>query len=148
MATKTKVSAKLNVQHDYISLKLPTGTFTTSYRGSKASGQLAQMKGAFESLDKYVQTTSKTKTVGESMRDLTNPSLLTKLVPGWDKPIVAYKFIIGDKVEFTTEVFKKKYPGTYEVSVVKGKYNYIKMTNKMGKVEHVGFVGTDIKKVK
>lgn len=60
----TQTTPKLNVQHDWISLKLPVGTFTTSRRGSKVSGQLVTMKGAFEALDKYVQVTSKTKTVG------------------------------------------------------------------------------------
>ena len=148
MATKTKVSAKLNVQHDYISLKLPTGTFTTSYRGSKVSGQLVQMKGAFESLDKYIQIASKKKTVGEAMNDLTNPSLLNKLVPGWDKPIVSDKFTAGDMVKFISDTFKKKYPETYEVALVKGKYTYLKLPNKMGKIENLGVLGIDIKKVK
>jgi hypothetical protein len=45
------------------------------------------MKGAFDALDKYVQITCKTKTVGEAMNDLLNPALLNKLVPGWDKLI-------------------------------------------------------------
>jgi hypothetical protein len=34
------------------------------------------MKGAFDALDKYVQITCKTKTVGEAMNDLLNPALL------------------------------------------------------------------------
>jgi hypothetical protein len=45
------------------------------------------MKGAFDALDKYVQITCKTKTVGEAMNDLLNPALLNKL-PGWDKPLL------------------------------------------------------------
>ena len=68
MATKTKKTAapKLNIQHNYITLKLPTGNFTTSYGGAKASGQLAKMPGAFQALDKYVQTAGKTKSFGEA----------------------------------------------------------------------------------
>ena len=91
MATKTKKAAapKLNIQHSYITLKLPTGNFTTSYSGAKASGQLAKMPGAFQALDRYVQTAGKTKSFGEAMNDLLDPALLDKLVPGWDKPIVA-----------------------------------------------------------
>jgi hypothetical protein len=44
--------------------------------GAKCSGQLVTMKGAFDALDKYVQITCKTKTVGEAMNDLLNPALL------------------------------------------------------------------------
>jgi len=150
MAKKiTTPQAKLNAQHDYITLKLPVGNFTTSFRGAKASGQLCQMKGAFEALDKYVQTTSKTKSIGEAMNDLLNPTLLNKLVPGWDKPIVADTFIAGDKAQFVSELFNKKYPGKHEVVTTKGKYVYLKITNpKTGKTENVGFVGTDLKKTK
>jgi len=69
----THVAPKLNVQHNYITLKLPTGNFTTSYGGAKCSGQLVKMKGAFEALDKYVQTAAKTKSYGDAMNDLLNP---------------------------------------------------------------------------
>jgi len=150
MAKKiTTPQPKLNVQHDYISLKLPVGTFTTSRSGAKASGQLCQMKGAFESLDKYVQTTAKTKTIGEAMNDLLNPTLLNKLVPGWDKPMVTDTFTTGDKAQFTSDLFSKKYPGKHDVVMTKGKYVYLKMINaKTGKSENVGFPAINLKKVK
>ena len=73
MATKTAkkiATPKLNVQHSYITLKLPTGNFTTSFGGAKVSGQLVKMKGAFEALDSYVRNASKTKSFGEAMNDL------------------------------------------------------------------------------
>ena len=147
MATKTKTSTpKLNIQQNYITLKLPTGNFTTSFGGSKVSGQLVKMKGAFEALDKYVQTTSKTKSYGEAMNDLLNPSLLNKLVPGWDKPVVAEVFTVGDKVTFKDGLFAKKYPGTYNVSLIKGKYTYITLVNKLGVKESVGFDSTEFTK--
>lgn len=116
--TKTKSvkgAPKLNIQHDYISLKLPTGTFTTSFRGAKCSGELCEIKGAFKALDTYVQTTAKTKSIGEAMNDLLNPKLLDKLVPGWDKPKVIDTFTAGEKLQFTSELFSKKYPGKHEV---------------------------------
>ena len=147
MATKTKTPApKLNIQHNYITLKLPTGNFTTSYSGSKASGQLAKMPGAFQALDKYVQTAGKTKSFGEAMNDLLNPALLNKLVPGWDKPIIAETFVAGDKVAFKSGLFAKKYPGTYEVRGQKGKYTYIMLTNKAGILESIGFDSTELTK--
>lgn len=148
MATKTKKTAapKLNIQHNYITLKLPTGNFTTSYSGAKASGQLAKMPGAFTALDKYVQTATKTKSVGDAMNDLLNPTLLNKLVPGWDKPVIAETFIVGDGVVFKSGLFAKKYPDTYEVKGVKGKYTYISVTNKAGKTEIVGFDSTELTK--
>lgn len=144
---KAKNAPKLNVQHDYITLKLPTGNFTTSYRGAKCSGQLVKMKGAFEALDKYVQTAMKTKTAGEAMNDLLDTKLLDKLVPGWDKPVIADTFVAGDTVEFKDGMFAKKYPGKFVVSSVKGKYTYIKTTNKRtGNAETVGFDSTELKK--
>lgn len=148
MATKTKKTAapKLNIQHNYITLKLPTGNFTTSYSGAKASGQLAKMPGAFTALDRYVQTATKTKSVGDAMNDLLNPTLLNQLVPGWDKPVIAETFIVGDKVVFKSGLFAKKYPGTYEVKGTKGKYTYITLTNKVGKTEIVGFDSTEFTK--
>jgi predicted ATP-dependent Lon-type protease len=143
----TTLAPKLNVQHNYITLKLPTGNFTTSYVGAKCSGQLVKMKGAFEALDKYVQTASKTKSYGEAMNDLTNPTLLNKLVPGWDKPVIADTFVTGDLVSFTDGMFVKKYPGKFEVTSVKGKYTYIKVINKRtGLTENVGFASTELKK--
>lgn len=118
---KTKqLQPKLNIQHNYISLKLPVGTFTTSFSGAKASGQLCQMPGAFEALDKYVQTASKTKSIGDSMKDLLDVNLLNKLVPGWDKPIVPDVVNVGDTIAFTTELFSKKYPGNHKVVSVRG----------------------------
>ena len=148
MATKTKKTAapKLNIQHNYITLKLPTGNFTTSYGGAKASGQLAKMPGAFQALDKYVQTAGKTKSFGEAMNDLLNPVLLNKLVPGWDKPVIAEVFVAGDKVVFKSGMFAKKYPGTYDVRSQKGKYTYITVVNKVGVAENVGFDSTELTK--
>ena len=148
MATKTKKTAapKLNIQHNYITLKLPTGNFTTSYGGAKASGQLAKMPGAFQALDKYVQTAGKTKSFGEAMNDLLNPVLLNKLVPGWDKPVIAEVFVAGDKVVFKSGAFAKKYPGTYDVRSQKGKYTYITVVNKVGVAENVGFDSTELTK--
>jgi len=148
MATKTKKTAapKLNIQHNYITLKLPTGNFTTSYGGAKASGQLAKMPGAFQALDKYVQTAGKTKSFGEAMNDLLNPVLLDQLVPGWDKPVVAEVFVAGDKVVFKSGMFAKKYPGTYDVRSQKGKYTYITVVNKVGVAENIGFDSTELTK--
>ena len=142
-----KTEPKLNVQHNYITLKLPTGNFTTSYGGAKCSGQLVKMKGAFTALDNYVQTAMKTKSAGDAMNDLLNTKLLNKLVPGWDKPVIAEVFIKEDKVSFKDGMFAKKYPGIYEVVSSKGKYVYIKLPNKKNNVlENVGFDGTELTK--
>ena len=147
MATKTS-TPKLNIQRNYITLKLPTGNFTSSFSGAKASGQLVKMKGAFQALDNYVQTAIKTKSYGEAMNDLLNPTLLNKLVPGWDKPVVAETFTVGDKVSFKNGLFSKKYPGTYDVRLQKGKYTYITVVNKLGVSSNVGFDSTELMKTK
>jgi|TARA_R110000782_G_scaffold31383_1_gene77298 hypothetical protein len=146
-STSIKNAPKLNIQRSYITLKLPTGNFTNSYGGAKCSGQLVTMKGAFDALDKYVQITCKTKTVGEAMNDLLNPALLNKLVPGWDKPLIADTFVAGDTVSFVPGLFSKKYPGNFEVASVKGKYVYIKVINNRSKLyENVGFEAITFKK--
>lgn len=145
MAIKTS-SPKLNVQHNYITLKLPTGNFTTSYGGAKCSGQLVKMKGAFTALDNYVQTQMKTRNAGDAMNDLLNPVLLNRLVPGWDKPTIADTFVAGDTVSFIDGMFVKKYPGKFDVVSVKGKYVYIKVLNRSGLTETVGFAATELKK--
>lgn len=146
MAKAKKIEPKLNIQHHYITLKLPVGNFTTSFSGAKASGQLATMSKAFTALDNYVQTASKTKTVGEAMNDLLNPALLDKLVPGWDSPVVAETFVPGDKVSLKSDLLSKKYPGQYEVKMTKGKYTYITVTNKSGVKELIGFYSTEFTK--
>lgn len=142
-----KISApKLNVQHDYISLKLPIGTFTVSCYGSKASGELCTIKGAFDILDKYVKNSDKPYL--ETMTDLTNPTILSKLIPGWDKPTVSDVFTIGDTAEFVNDAYKKKYPNTYDVSYARGKYVYLLVPDKKGGFDTIGFPTFAVKKIK
>lgn len=146
MAKNTKPAPKLNVQHNYISLKLPVGTFTTSFSGAKVSGQLCKMKGAFQALDGYVQNARKAKTVGEAMNDLLDPKLLDKLVPGWNNPIIPDTFGSDDLVSFTSDLFIKKYPSKYSVVNAKGKYVYLSVP-KNGNFETIGFDALELKKV-
>jgi hypothetical protein len=112
----TTPAPKLNVQHNYITLKLPTGNFTTSYGGAKCSGQLVKMKGAFEALDKYVQTAANTFVTGDlvSFTDGT----FAKKYPG--------KFVVSST--------KGKY--TY-IKVI---------NKRTGLTENVGFASTELKK--
>ena len=138
MPQRAKIT--INSQHDYITLKLPVGNFTTSFGGAKASGQLVGMKNAFETLDNYVQTNSKTRSIGEVMNDLTNPELMDKLVPDWDKPKVVI-IDVGNSVKFTNQLFAKKYPSKYEVVEVKPKYASLKVpsTRTQSGYEVIGF---------
>lgn len=146
MAKKNSLP-KINSQRDYITLKLPVGNFTTSFNGAKASGQLVEMKGAFEALDKYVQTKAKTSSIGEAMNDLLNPKLLNKLVPGWDNPMVPDTYVSGDTVQFVSPAFAKRYPGKYEVTKTARKNVFLKIPNKQGLLENVGVPSISIKKV-
>ncbi len=63
-----------------------------------------------------------------------------------DKPVVAETFTVGDKVTFKDGLFAKKYPGTYDVTLQKGKYTYITLVNKLGVKESVGFDSTEFTK--
>ncbi len=153
-ATKTKQDsskravAKLNVQHDYITLKLPTGNFTVSFGGVKVSGQLVNMPGAFRALDQYVQKERKEKNMGDVMNQLTDPIILDSLVPGWDKPIIADKFTEGDIVKFKGAPFSTKFPEKYVVNSHKGKYVYINLPQKDGSIRNTGFDAIEFQKVK
>jgi hypothetical protein len=145
MATKTK-SPKLKVTNDYITLTLPTGNYTVSFNGRKVSGELVMMEGAFKSLNDYVDRESKAKSYGEVMNQLTDPSILSKLVPTWDKPTEIDSFVKGDKALFSpnAKAFIKKYGnGTFEVVGTKGKYVHLKT---MAGV--IGFPKINVKKIK
>lgn len=138
----TQATPKLNVQYDYITLKLPAGNFTYKRYGSKTTGQLAHMK-ALAVLENYVLKSD--KSVGEAMQELTNPELLNKLIPGWDTVVKAELYIAGDKVVFVNDAYKKRYSGIYEVHSVKGKYTYVRIFNtKLNKEEIIGFYTTEL----
>ena len=144
---KSTILPKLLVNHDYITLKLPTGNFTTSRSGAKVTGQLVNMGNAFNVLDNYIQTQAKTRTMFAAFNDLLNPKLLDKLVPNWNNPIIAENLVEGDFVKFTSTSFIKKYPNSYVVRYTKGKYTYILVPNKKGELESIGFYSTELKKV-
>ena len=142
---KTK-SPKLKVTHDYITLSLPVGNYTVSFNGRKASGQLATMKGAFATLNKYVDQESKTKSYGEVMEQLTNIEVLNRVFPEWNQAKEVDTFKVGDFATFDTEAtaFIKKYGnGPFEVVTVKPKYIGLKTT-----FGNIGFPKINLTKVK
>lgn len=104
------------------------------------SGQLQSIPGAFKALDGYVQDTSKStkRSFGEIMNDLTNPELMDKLAPGWDKPNVV-KLTPGKNAKFTEGTFIKKYPNSYLIKEVKTKYAFLEVPKKSGGTETIGF---------
>src|SRR6185369_6891930 len=112
---KTKAPAKsglsLNIQHDYITLRTPTGNYTSSYGGEKISGQLGMIPGAFTAINKYIDTETKVnkRNFGEVMNDLLDPKLMDRLAPGWDKP-KTIDIAPTDKVKFSEGIIAKKYP--------------------------------------
>jgi hypothetical protein len=145
MNMKTK-SPKLKVTHDYITLSLPVGNYTVSFNGRKASGQLATMKGAFATLNKYVDQESKTKSYGEVMEQLTNIEVLNQVFPEWNQAKEVDTFKVGDFATFDTEAtaFIKKYGnGPFEVVSVKPKY--IGLKTPLG---NIGFPKINLVKIK
>ena len=132
-----------NIQHDYLTLKMPVGNYTAGRYGAKASGQLVTMKGAFEAIDKYVEDAVKNdkKTYGDVFKELVSkPEILDKLVPGWDKPkeVIIAK---GDTVKMSEPAFAKKYPAEYEVIDVRKTNVFIKVPKKGSttEFENIGF---------
>lgn len=141
----------LNVQHEYITLKTPRGNYTASYSGAKASGELASIPGAFKALDNYVHNKEDKRSLLDRFKDLLKPSVMDKLVPGWDKPAPVDELSPGDKVKFKEAIFVKKYPDMYEVHSVKKTTVYLKVsrnTPQGTKVEIIGFPKYTLEKAK
>lgn len=128
MATiKGKSGLSLNVQHDYITLKTPNGNYTSSWGGSKGSGKLAQDDKSFVAIDKYVETNKKKSSVGDVMKTLLDPKVLSSLWSNWNEEIKVNDFVPTDKVKFNITPFIKKYPRGGEVVKVAKKYVFIKL---------------------
>lgn len=130
----------LNIQHDFLTLKMPTGSFTVNRNGAKASGQLVSMKGAFEALDKYIHDKSKGSSFGDVMKEMVaKPEILDELVPGWDKP-KEITLKPGDTVKMSEPAFAKKYPDEYKVKDVRKTNVFIEVPKKGGGgVDIIGF---------
>lgn len=121
----------LNIQHDYLTLKTPNGNFTTSWGGAKASGKLAQNSKAFNALDNYVQTERKKSSVGEAMKNLLNPEILTSLWSDWNAEVKKNTFAPGDVVKFESgSLFEKKYPNGGIVQSVSRVNVFIRLSEK------------------
>ena len=134
MKTKSaKPLLSLNDQHDYITLRTPNGNYTVSFGGAKASGKLASHPTAFNKIDKYVMGYN---TVGEAMKTLLNPDILSTLWAEWNEKVEENSFQVGDKVVFNHNLFIKKYPNGGVVESVKRKTVYILLTDTN---ETVGF---------
>lgn len=130
MATiKGKNGLSLNVQHDYITLKTPNGNYTTSWGGSKGSGKLGQNDKAFSAIDKYIETNRKNSNLGDVMKTLLDPKVLSSLWSDWNEEIKKNDFIPTDTVKFNQPLFMKKYPNGGVVVKVAKKYVYIKLTD-------------------
>ncbi len=131
----------LNTQHDYITLRTPNGNFTTSWSKSKATGNLAKDTKSFVAIDEYVKDFD--GTVSDAMQSLTDPSVLSKLWPDWNKEVIENMIAVGDKVKFRARSpFIKKYSSDfYPVVKVARKYVYLKISK-----EVVGFDYTELEK--
>ena len=99
---------------------------------------------AFNKIDKFVQTKSKTMSYGDVMPLLLDTKTLTKLWKGWNTEIKKNEFKDGDVVKFTSPIFIKKYSGKFTVVKVAKKYVYIKVTDKNGRASNVGFDYTEL----
>ena len=128
MATiKGKDGLSLNVQHDYITLKTPNGNYTISWNGAKGSGKLSLNDKDFDAIDKYVQTNRKNSSVGDVMKTLLDPKVLSTLWCDWNEEVKKNDFVPTDKVRFNSNPFLKKYPKGGEVVKVAKKYVFIKL---------------------
>lgn len=146
MATKKSEHTPLlilNIQHEFISLKTPNGTFTTSYRGARASGKLASHPTAFHELDKFVQNLPKGSNYGQRMAELLNPKILEVMWPQWNEKKNVIE--IGDTVTFNEPIFKKKYPNSGVVKSIKRNTAYVQFPDVN---THIGFDMSFLEKTK
>ncbi len=124
---KNKTLLSLNVQHEYITLRTPNGNFTTSYRGSKASGKLAVHPTAFKELDNYIHKGFDANvTFGERMNTLLEPKVLERFFPEWNNALPELQ--IGDTIKLT-DAFAKKYPHSGVIKKITRKTAYVKFPN-------------------
>lgn len=119
----------LNEQHDFITLRTPNGNFTTSWNGAKASGKLARNSKAFNDLDKYIQTLSKTTSIGVAMRSLLDTKVLTSIWSDWNEEVKQNMFLPEDKVVFLPGLFSKKFPKGGVVTKVATKNVFIRLSD-------------------
>ena len=113
-------SITLNEQRDYLTLRTPNGNFTTSWGGAKSSGKLATHPTAFRAMDRFVQTEGKKTSIGESMRLLLDPKVLSKFWPEWNETVKPNTFVVGDVVSFDpSSMFAKKHKGGVVVKVAR-----------------------------
>jgi hypothetical protein len=144
---KGEKGLSLNVQHDYITLKMPIGNYTYGRYGAKTSGQLVSMPGAFKAIDDYVYNKEDKRPLLDRFKELLKPKVMDKLVPGWDKPKVV-NISVGDNVLFADDFMAKRYPDKYKVELIKGKFAYLKVPKKGGGTETVGFQLHSVEKTK
>ncbi len=128
--SKSHKGLSLNVQFDYITLKTPNGNFTRSRYGSKSTGKLAAHPTAFRSIDNFIND-QKGMNLQESMERLLDPSVLSKLFPGFDEAIP--QISVGDSVRYEGGV--KEFDGLVgEVKSVKPKYAFIQFPGRSGAI--------------
>lgn len=110
-----KNAITINVQHDYITLRTPHGSFTRSRMGAKCSGQLAHLRGAVERLDAWVfhQAEVPGCDTGKAMRMLAEQ--FYDVLPEAKDLQPPVRFSMGQKVQFIHAAFIKKFPGEHVV---------------------------------
>ena len=98
----------LNVQHEYITLRMPNGSFTASFSRFKGSGGLD--KDSFGRLIKFVE---ESKSFLAGMEMLLNPEVLTELFPSWDSSQKeSPRFKVGDVVTTADDYIIKNFGAT------------------------------------
>ena len=92
------VKPTLNIQHEYITLKMPNGNFTVSYRGCKATGGIVNAgAGVFQRFVNFVENKENGESYGERMEKLTDTTILTSIWSDWNK-VEKNPFKINDEV--------------------------------------------------
>ncbi len=127
---------KLHIHNNYIKLELPIGNFTAYRSCSKRSGELSILDG--EKIERYIRKSG--KSVEEYMTELTNPKILSNLIPNWNKPKNNFK--VGKVVKFK----KHDYPGTYEIIKIEGYFIFLNVLHNK-KLELIGFHSSTLKTI-
>lgn len=121
---------KLDVRHDWISLKTPNGNFTVSRNGVKATGQLAVH---FDAINKRFKQLLEGSTTGEAMAKLATPEEMNVLFPDWNK-VVLFELAIGDKAKIIDEYYAAKYPEVGVITKIDRKNCSIKFPSQSGNI--------------
>ena len=111
----------LNIQHEYITLRMPNGSFTYGFSRIKATGGVGE-----ESFDRLIGFMEEgTGNPLSKMKELLQPEILGSLCPEWSLSPSEHGFKKGDRVIVDDPLVLREYGTTRAVVEKVGRVNLV-----------------------